>query len=265
MLKGLDWGPDTEELEKIGLPPKEIFQMKNTGRKMYLAIFSKDVLIRHLQAKARILLNCQIIWERHENKRQIIQCRNCQEWGHATSNCYAEVVCMVCAENHPTRDCTVNKEELVKCANCAGNHRASSTLCPSYQRIIQMSGQQQPEKTKINYVQAPPPKTNPWQQRQQQQQQQHQQQQQQQHQQYHQVRPATSVSENNASASAKNRAQSGASDIFAAMKGLNEACNIGEMLRAISDLTNVLSACRNKQEKFIAFVKFTENLDNYAL
>ncbi|XP_063912658.1 uncharacterized protein LOC135129436 [Zophobas morio] len=91
---------------------------------------------RQENAKARILLNCQIIWERHENKRQIIQCRNCQEWGHATSNCYAEVVCMVCAENHPTRDCTVNKEELVKCANCAGNLRASSTLCPSYQRRV---------------------------------------------------------------------------------------------------------------------------------
>ncbi|KAJ3665131.1 hypothetical protein Zmor_000644 [Zophobas morio] len=161
----------------------------------------------------------------------------------ATSNCYAEV-CAWYARKIKTKDCTVAKEELAKCANCAGNHRASSTLCSSYRRRVQMTSQQQQEKPKPNYLKADLPKSN-------------------QQQQQHQVRSAASASESNASA--KNRVQSGANDIFTAMKGLNEVCSVAEMLRAISDLTSALSACQNKQEKFIAFVKFTENLDNYAL
>lgn len=63
-------------------------------------------------------------------------CRNCQEYGHSSSNCNLQPRCMRCSENHKSTECphidkTTNKipEDKVKCANCQGQHTSNYSNC----------------------------------------------------------------------------------------------------------------------------------------
>lgn len=53
-------------------------------------------------------------------KKRIIQCHRCQQWGHASSNCYGEIKCLKCAGTHLTQECTKSPDTAAKCANCQG-------------------------------------------------------------------------------------------------------------------------------------------------
>jgi hypothetical protein len=61
-----------------------------------------------------------------------LRCFRCQRIGHVADGCTAAQRCLVCAGDHSIRDgCTAN---IVKCANCRGPHKASSTECPFIQK-----------------------------------------------------------------------------------------------------------------------------------
>ncbi|XP_063988300.1 uncharacterized protein LOC135168239 [Diachasmimorpha longicaudata] len=80
----------------------------------------------------------KITWEHYMNKRRITQCRRCQEWGHSTTNCVAKPLCLKCAENHLTRECTKTRDTPATCANCGGKHPANATSCEAYKRRIEL-------------------------------------------------------------------------------------------------------------------------------
>ena len=80
-----------------------------------------------------------LLWnhERRECKRpvphlRIIQCRNCQAYGHILKECSSAPRCCVCAGMHLstacTHDHTVDKE-CRKCALCGGAHNATDETC----------------------------------------------------------------------------------------------------------------------------------------
>jgi hypothetical protein len=57
-----------------------------------------------------------------------LRCYRCQRLGHIADGCTAAFRCLVCAGNHSIKDgCTTN---FLKCANCGGQHKASSGKCP---------------------------------------------------------------------------------------------------------------------------------------
>ena len=59
---------------------------------------------------------------------RLIQCFNCQRYGHIARNCTAVAKCGVCAEQHNTRQCTGKVED--RCCNCGRKHRAWEMSCP---------------------------------------------------------------------------------------------------------------------------------------
>lgn len=121
-----------------------------------------------------------------------MQRTNCQEWDHGERNCYSLAKCCRCAEEHKSSECPHLKEDekripanLVKCANCGGNHTAGYSGCKAkynyeviQQRMrdnarINAKTQQNeiPRNNDINfpplkhitrYVEAPKPKQNFW-------------------------------------------------------------------------------------------------------
>ena len=73
--------------------------------------------------------------ERHRcteyvEKPTLLQCYQCQSFGHLAAKCTAVQKCRKCGEAHDSRECAA---EAIKCANCQGPHTASDFSCPAYQ------------------------------------------------------------------------------------------------------------------------------------
>lgn len=169
VLRGLHKNIQTEEIKEdieynYDMKIINIFPMKTTFSPLYLIITTSDITLSALQNKIKHVLHTKITWERRRNERTITQCRNCQSWGHAASNCYRPPRCLICAENHLTRTCTLPRDATPTCANCKQSHTAASMDCPVYKFRLSRIENHQPEPT--SFVPAPPPSENIWKQRQ---------------------------------------------------------------------------------------------------
>ena len=158
VLRGLDHGPDAkyvlEELKQINKSVKNVFKMTTLFKPLYLVVTDADVTLQNLNKNCKYLNNVHIHWERRRNEREIIQCKNCFIWGHATTNCHRQKRCPKCAGNHNFLDCV---SETIKCVNCGGNHRSTDINCPVYTFKTNKLPNRRP-----TYMPAPPPTTNRW-------------------------------------------------------------------------------------------------------
>ena len=57
-----------------------------------------------------------------------LRCYGCQGFGHSSKTCNKPKICKNCGEDEHDEDCTLPP----KCANCKGNHPASSKKCPTW-------------------------------------------------------------------------------------------------------------------------------------
>ena len=63
------------------------------------------------------------------SKDVISQCFRCQEFGHKANFCKQMIKCNFYAGSHNSRQCSSPVAPPPKCANCAGDHPASSRDC----------------------------------------------------------------------------------------------------------------------------------------
>ncbi|GFR13369.1 hypothetical protein TNCT_709751 [Trichonephila clavata] len=49
----------------------------------------------------------------------------CQGFLHSWEVCHLPIVCLKCAGLHQAKDCTLQFEDPLKCANCGGEHAAN--------------------------------------------------------------------------------------------------------------------------------------------
>lgn len=96
-----------------------------------------------LKQKMHHICYAKAEWNNYINKRRLAQCHRCQEWGHATTNCYADPACLKCAGEHLTKDCKKPRSEPAKCVNCNKDHPANATICDIYKRRLEMIGRLQ--------------------------------------------------------------------------------------------------------------------------
>lgn len=68
-------------------------------------------------------------------RNKLTQCRRCLTFGHGSRNCNVAEKCSKCSKNHPTSSC--NETEF-QCANCGGEHDASSPDCPKRKSFLEM-------------------------------------------------------------------------------------------------------------------------------
>ena len=106
----------------------------------------------------RYILHCRVSTEKHA-RRDVIQCYNCQRFGHVAINCNMPYRCVKCGGSHGPGNCEVpprgenNVETLstdpvtgqavrkvglpVRCANCdSEGHAASARECPKRIQLL---------------------------------------------------------------------------------------------------------------------------------
>ena len=82
------------------------------------------------------LLHCKVNFEPPHQKRTILQCTNCQKYGHTRNFCTKTPICVKCAGEHKTSDCKLSMDrDSTKCALCGGNHTANYKGCMVYKAL----------------------------------------------------------------------------------------------------------------------------------
>lgn len=114
--------------------------------KLYLCQFDRvEVNMKVLNTIKAVCMHI-VKWQPFKPKQNSpTQCYRCTMYGHGASSCMRFAVCMLCAGNHITKECSVIKpdanEPVYKCFNCVDNklphnHKASDPNCPFRTKYI---------------------------------------------------------------------------------------------------------------------------------
>lgn len=108
--------------------------------KLYLCHFDKSEINMKTLNTIKVVYSHIIKWQAYKPKQQTLtQCYRCSMYGHGASTCVRYTVCMLCAGEHLTKECTVIKPDtqnaVFKCFNCLSNnlphsHKANDIQCP---------------------------------------------------------------------------------------------------------------------------------------
>lgn len=91
------------------------------------------------------------------------RCYRCSRYGHGSRYCMAAPRCYLCAQGHEGKDCP--KKDPKKCVNCGGNHAAGSKDCDEYKKAMRRYKSSREDKQverQGNFIQAPQPTSNIW-------------------------------------------------------------------------------------------------------
>lgn len=177
VLKGLQSLPLSEVkrlLNEHKVNPDEVrpLTMKNLDRCNYILYFKPGTKLDNLK-QIKCINYLKVSWEHFRSRRQnnVVQCRNCQLFGHNSVNCSMKPKCLVCANDHTTETCPhrIPRDQLkqqerngpvdkscIKCSNCASaglqsNHTANWSGCPKrleYYQIQQRIADRNPTNKK---------------------------------------------------------------------------------------------------------------------
>ena len=115
------------ELKSQNVTHVKRFSIKKDGRiikiNTYLLTFSTPTPPKGIKAGF-----CSVPVEKYIPNP--LRCYKCQRYGHGSSSCKGQPICVRCADKHNDTECN----KAIKCANCSGDHMASSKSCPIWQQ-----------------------------------------------------------------------------------------------------------------------------------
>lgn len=150
----------------------------NSPNKLYLIHFNADEVNKKTLEGIKYVYHHVIRWETYKPKRNgSTICMRCCMYGHGQASCSRYIVCMLCAGEHLTAQCTVhnknsnnNNNISYTCFNCKSAnlphaHKANDVNCPfreKYERARNNARTKTPtnQRSQTNvarFVQAPPP------------------------------------------------------------------------------------------------------------
>lgn len=119
-------------LEEIGFSVRSVTNVLSKITKIKLPLFFIDLepaKINNNIFERNYLLNTKIKIEEPYKQRTIVQCQNCQNYGHSKAYCSYPPRCVRCAVQHLTSTCTKLWDTPVKCVLCNGDHPANYRGC----------------------------------------------------------------------------------------------------------------------------------------
>ena len=117
------------DLNKISYAKAERLKSKKDGR--VLPIFQLEITDPdEAEALLSQILACNvtgIVYKVEEFRAPIsvMQCHNCQCFGHSAKTCRSKQKCLICGENHSHKGCSSRESRKPTCANCNGPNVAS--------------------------------------------------------------------------------------------------------------------------------------------
>lgn len=245
-----------ELIRQYKLEVEKVLKLKKTKTPIYMVTMNQKTSIQELNSECSLLHYTKIRWAKYNSKKAIIQCKRCQEWGHATSNCRAKPRCVKCPGNHLTSECQLQERDQVKCCNCGGKHPASSEECPVYQDKIEAINKNKksiamPQRREERYKPAPPPAINPW---------------------TRQTdeksfpplagkQPATVPQQNVTKTDKSTDNMNDFNSLIDELNTLNQLTDVRFMLNAVRELNQKLKTTTNKMQQFQIFFEFSQQLN----
>lgn len=183
LLRGLPANTPIEDikqvLEEMELVPITIAHLKsrkaiNKGAPLPLFVVTLRMTPKFENIYSLDTINFLKVKVEKFKPQQYRQCYNCQNYGHSSLQCKLKTKCLKCAENHKAKDCPIQDQEHLKCANCGGNHPANYSGCskhPSNKNLAPSNKSSRPVNTpRTNLATALPsfartfntPRSNPW-------------------------------------------------------------------------------------------------------
>lgn len=143
ILKGIHSSYEPQEIKaelvSNKVPVECIYPMFKKGKKpvdMFLVHLSKNANISDIKKNTKFVLNQAVHWESYVKKTIGTQCRKCQQFGHAASNCGMGYRCVKCVHQHKPNECPLDDKSPPTCVNCNGNHTANSRNCSEYLKYV---------------------------------------------------------------------------------------------------------------------------------
>ncbi|CAH1107463.1 unnamed protein product [Psylliodes chrysocephalus] len=262
VLRGLAEGTKVTDIiedleEEHEIKARNVFQMNTKERPLFLVVTDPAITLDYLNKNTRRILYTRVVWEMRKSTKAIIQCHNCQQWGHATSNCGRPSKCVKCAGDHHTRTCTKTRETPATCVNCGGDHPANYSKCQAYTSKLERLEERRP-RPQQKFVPAPAPRTNQWEARKQ-------------------ARsanieyPALPTRKHEANENKKTNSEravpsnihmDNVTTLNKELAELNKLINIGELTRAIRALNAALKQCITGQQIIETYNAFMSDVDN---
>lgn len=126
----------TDDLAIYGITPSKVIPMtkrlanNEAGRvaaDLFQINFAHGTSIEQIRG-INYLCRFRVTWE-FKHKSAVTQCRRCQRFGHAASNCEMLYRCVKCNLQHQPGECQKTAEEEPACVNCSENHPANFKNC----------------------------------------------------------------------------------------------------------------------------------------
>lgn len=125
-------------IENLGYNVRQVSNVLDKSTKRPLPIFFVDLEpapINNEIFKLSSLLHTKIKIEEPYRRREIIQCTNCQDYGHSKGYCAHPSRCVRCAASHPTAECPKPTNTPATCVLCGGDHPASYRGCSIHKNL----------------------------------------------------------------------------------------------------------------------------------
>lgn len=128
-------------------PTKIVMFNTKASSKMYMCHFAQTEKVNEKSVSTiKSVYQHIVTWKKYKPKNKgPTQCYKCSMYGHGIQGCQRFAVCMLCANNHLTKDCKVIAKDTshpaYKCYNCSSaklehNHKANDLNCPFRAKYI---------------------------------------------------------------------------------------------------------------------------------
>jgi hypothetical protein len=144
VLKNMHFSNDPADIsaaiELKGHKVRNVSNVKHTKTKEPLSMFFIDLEPDRSNKNIydiEYLLNARVNFEPPLKKKEIVQCKKCQRYGHTKSYCWYNYRCVKCGQDHDTLTCPKKKSDNIppKCVLCNGEHPANYKGCTVYQDL----------------------------------------------------------------------------------------------------------------------------------
>ncbi|KAG4070521.1 hypothetical protein HA402_012311 [Bradysia odoriphaga] len=104
------------ELQKVKvLSVQPMFAKGKVKMDMFIINFEQGTKLTELTKAIKHVCHQRISWQQFIKKEVGTQCRKCQRFGHAASNCGLKYRCVKCPHSHAPGDCPLEDDEPATC------------------------------------------------------------------------------------------------------------------------------------------------------